>query len=243
VKTVITGIHLAETLLRCGRTRPEEVSVLRGGSARGLARVVKLAEREGPPVRWVDASTMQELTGNPSTEIALTLAERETLQLEDALPDDGTSALGLVLEGVEDPHNVGEILRTAWAAGVRLAVLEAHAACLARDVLARSSAGASECLPIVFTDDLVGSLGTLDALSVETVAAMPDASERLFDAAFSERVVVVVGGEHRGLSRHVTDACKRHVTIPTTGEVQSLSATSSAAVILFELVRRGGRTR
>ena len=237
---LITGNHLADVVLRYGRGAVGELVVVRGGSSRGLARVVKLAERSRVPVRWVDADAMRRLTGEASADIALTLAERKPTVVDDVLPPAPDPALLLVLEGVEDPHNVGEILRTAWAADVHVVVLEHHAAAMPRDLLARSSAGASECLPLVFSANLPATLRSLRRFSVETLAASPEADERLFDVEFPDRVAVVVGGEHRGLSRAVASACARHVTVPTAREVQSLSASSSAAVMLFEMVRRRG---
>jgi len=228
---VLTGSHLVETVLRFGRTPPAELIVVRGGSSRGLARIVTLAGEKDVPVCWVDP-------GEQATDVALVLSERETLERDDVLPGNDVDVFLLAVEGVEDPHNLGDVLRTAWSAGVDGVVLEVHARAMPRDLLARSSAGASECLPILFTGDLANTLEALRARNVETVAATPAAETSVFDASLSERVVIVIGGEHRGLSAHVAGACNRHIAIPTAREVQSLSAVSSAAVMLFEVVRR-----
>ncbi|KPJ52134.1 MAG: hypothetical protein AMS16_06825 [Planctomycetes bacterium DG_58] len=237
---ILTGTRLVEIVLRHGRRKPVEIVVLKEGSARGLSRVVRLAEETRIPVRWLDADVMHEFTGRPSAEIAAVLGEREALRTEDLLTDDAAPALVLVLEGIEDPHNLGDILRTALAARVDLVILDEHAGAMPRDLLARSSAAASECLPLVFTGNLANELDVLHARRVTTTAAVPTGGENLFEARFPERLAPVVGGEHRGLSKRVLDKCRRRVTIPTSPEVQSLSAASSAAVMLFEVVRKRG---
>ena len=239
---ILTGLHLVEVVLRHGRARPSEVVVLRGGSSRGLSRLVRLAETSAVPVRWLEPDGMRELTGG-AAEVAAVLARRDAPRLEDVLTDNAGPVLAVVVEGVEDPHNLGDILRTALAAGATLAVLDSHARSMSRDALARSSAAASECLPLVFTDDLAAELDALNARDVTTVATTPSGGEDLFDAALGDRIALVIGGEHRGLSKHILDKCQRHVTIPTSSAVQSLSAAASAAVVLFEAVRRRSGSR
>ena len=233
---ILAGTRLVEVVLRHGSCKPEEIVVLRGGSARGLSRLVELAESRDVSVRWVDAEAMRKLapTGAPA-EIAAAMGPREDLALDRAVPPAPAGALLLALAGVEDPHNLGMILRTARAAGAHAVILEERARNMPRDIVARSSAGASECLPLVFTSDLAQTLDELRALSVETVAAACENGENLFHAKLSARLAFVVGGVRRGLGRKVEDACARRVTIPMSGEVQSLSAAAAAAVLLFEM--------
>ena len=239
---ILTGTRLVEIVLRHGRMKPVEIVVLKGGSARGLARVVRLAEETHIPVRWLDVNVMHELTGEPSAEVAAVLGDRETLRTENLLTNNAAPVLVLALEGIEDPHNLGDVLRTALAARVDLVILDQHARAMPRDVLARSSAAASECLPLVFTGDLATELDIFHARGVTTTAAVATGGENLFEAKLPPRLALFVGGEHRGLSRRVLDKCRRRVTIPTTPEVQSLSAASSAAVLLFEAGRQRRRS-
>jgi 23S rRNA (guanosine2251-2'-O)-methyltransferase len=236
---ILSGVHVVETVLRHGREKPRELAVLRGGSVSGLSRIVRLAESAGVPVRWVDRAEMETLAGREPCDVALGLAGRKPLALDDVLrPDKSGPALLVVLAGVEDPHNLGMILRTALAAHATAVILEKHAGLMPRDVLARSSAGASECLPLVFADDLAGALEALETKSVTTVATVSASGENLFRAKLPERLALVIGGEHRGLSRRVLEACRRKVTIPAADEVQSLPAAAAAAIAIFETVRR-----
>jgi 23S rRNA (guanosine2251-2'-O)-methyltransferase len=236
---ILSGAHLVETVLRHGRTAPRELAVLRGGDANGLARIIRLAESAGVPVRWVERPEMETFAGKESGDLALSLPGRKPLEPDEVVPP-GTSepVLLIVIDGVEDPHNLGMILRTALAANVSGVLLEKHASRLPRDVLARSSAGASECLPLVLTDDLVAALRTLEAKSVTTVATVSTDGENLFLAKLPNRLALVIGGERRGLSRRVLTACRRKVTIPTAQAVESLPAAAGAAILLFEIVRR-----
>jgi len=234
---ILTGAHLVETVLRHGQARPSEIAVLRGGSARGLSRMVGLAESLGITVSWLEEDGMRELAGEP-VEIAAALPNRTEVHSQDMLTDDAAPLFAIAVEGVEDPHNLGDILRTAFAAGVDFAILGPHAATMPRLMLARNSAGASECLPLVFSHDLAEELETLRAHGVAVCAATCDDGENLFEADFPARVAFVVGGEHRGVSKHVLDRCSRHINVPMSRAVQSLSAPASAAVILLEAARR-----
>lgn len=235
---VVTGAHLVETLLHFGRTRLAEVLILRGGSARGLARIAGLADTAGVPVRWLDSAGMRKATSEDGPQVAAALAERGTVELESVVPSAPTPASLLVVEGVEDPFNLGMILRTALAAGVSAAVLDEHARAMSREALARSSAGASECLPLVFSEDIPVTIAGLGKFSVTSVAAVPEGGVNLFEARLAERVAIIVGGERRGLSKHLLATVMVKVTIPMSRELESLPAVVGAAVMLYEVLRR-----
>jgi 23S rRNA (guanosine2251-2'-O)-methyltransferase len=232
---ILSGARLVEVALRHGLARPVELVVLRGGSSRGLARLVADAESKRVPVRFVDAA---ELDRMESRDVALALGPRETATLESALSASPARALVLALEGVEDPHNLGAILRAAAAFGANAAVLDRHAREMPRDVVARASAGASECLAIVFADDLSRALDGLRALDVECVAATADDATSAFEMQWPARACLVIGGERRGLSRATLDACPRRVTIPMAPTVDSLPAVVSASALLFAFARQ-----
>ncbi len=129
------------------------------------------------------------------------------------------------------------MLRSALAAGAGAAVLDAHAREMPRDLVARSSAGASECLAITFADDLAAELNRLRSLGIEPVAAAAEGGDDAFRMKWPAKVALVIGGERRGLSRAVLAACPRRVTVPMSGGLQSLSASAGAAVLLFGAAR------
>jgi tRNA G18 (ribose-2'-O)-methylase SpoU len=164
-------------------------------------------------------------------DVALALGKRESAAL-------GIPSFVIALEGIEDPHNLGDVLRSAFAAGADVAVLDSRARAMPRDVVARSSAGASECLPLVFADQLAHALAQLRSLGVEPVAATLEEGDDAFRMKWPARLALVIGGERRGLSRATLDACPRRVTIPMSRGLQSLSAAAGAAVLLFEAARR-----
>jgi tRNA G18 (ribose-2'-O)-methylase SpoU len=207
-----------------------------GAAARAAGRAGACGSPRGLGERWVERAETETAAGEEPVEVALTLAERTPTPLDEAVPAGAPGpVLLVVMAGVEDPHNLGTILRTALAAGAAAVVLEKHASNLPRDVVARSSAGASECLPLVLADDLALTLEVLEAKSVTTVAEACAEGEDLFSAKLPERIALVIGGERRGISRRVLEACRRTVTIPTAEAVQSLPA---AAIAMFEIVRR-----
>jgi 23S rRNA (guanosine2251-2'-O)-methyltransferase len=225
---VLSGAHLVETVLRHGRAKPDELLVRRGGSSKGLSRLVSLAESKGVSVRFVD--------GEMDSDVAVSLPARSADGITDA-------SLVLACEGIEDPRNLGDVLRSALAAGADVAVLDAHAREMPRDVVARSSAGASECLRITFADDLAAELARLRSLGIEPVAAAAEGGEDAFRMKWPAKLALVIGGERRGLSRATLEACPRLVTIPMPAGLQSLSASAGAAVLLFDATRRRAVSR
>ena len=237
---ILSGAHLVETVLRHGRARPDELLVLRGGSSKGLSRLATLAESKGVKVRMVDEMAALAGVAHPPSDAAV--PSDVSLALPGREPADLASpSLVLACEGIEDPRNLGDVLRSAFAAGADSAVLDAHAREMPRDVVARSSAGASECLAVAFAEDLPAELARLRSLGVEPVAAVAEEGEDAFRMKWPAKLALVIGGERRGLSGGVLAACPRRVTIPMAKGAQSLSASAGAAVLLFEIARfRGG---
>jgi 23S rRNA (guanosine2251-2'-O)-methyltransferase len=211
-------------------------------SARGqLAEIVALARGRRIPVQEVDARWLDRIaqSGAPQGVIALAAA-RPTVEIDDMLAAARArqeEPLLVLLDGIQDPQNVGAIIRVAEAAGAHGVVLPARRASGLTPAVARASAGAIEHLPVAQVTNLTRTIADLKREGVWVAGADPG-GEDLYALPLQPPLAVVIGGEGRGLSRLVREACDHRVRIPMAGHVASLNAATAAAVILFEIRRR-----
>lgn len=165
----------------------------------------------------------------------------EELQLQ--APSSGGNRRLVALDGVEDPQNLGAIIRVAEAAGAQGLVLTARRAPPLGAAVARASAGAVEHLPVARVGNLRRALQQLQSGGFWLIGADPAEGEDLFQAAdriWQGDLVVVFGAEGRGLRRGVLGLLDHRIRIPMLGQVGSLNVAAAAAVVLFEVVRRHG---
>jgi 23S rRNA (guanosine2251-2'-O)-methyltransferase len=150
---------------------------------------------------------------------------------------DGTP-LVLVLDGVQDPHNLGACLRTAEAAGVNLVVLPKDRSAGLTPVARRSASGAAEVLPILFATNLARVLRRLKEAGIWLAGTSDSAGQDLYQTDLSGPLGLVLGSEGKGMRRLTADLCDYHLQIPMQGSVGSLNVSVATAVCLFEIVRQ-----
>lgn len=215
---------LHRLLLRPGSPRVEVQEVLRLAQSVGIPIEERSSEGSGH-----QAGDVVSLEAGPLPELDLDeLSEARTL---------------LALDGVEDPQNLGALCRVAEAAGVGGLVLLRRRAPPLSPAVSRASAGALEHLPVARVPNLVRALNTLKSRKFWVVAATERAACELFSAPdrwLEGPLVVLLGGEGRGLRRHVRDCADHEVRVPMAGQVESLNVSTAAAVVLFERLRRAG---
>jgi 23S rRNA (guanosine2251-2'-O)-methyltransferase len=153
----------------------------------------------------------------------------------------GGSPLVLVLDGVQDPHNLGACLRTADAAGVGLVILPKDRSAGLTPAARRAAAGAAEILPIVFVANLARVLRHLKEKGLWLAGTTDEADQSLYDADLGGPLALVVGSEGKGMRRLTAELCDYRLRIPMLGSVDSLNVSVATAVSLFEIVRQRGR--
>ncbi len=240
--TQIEGRRPVLEALRAGRplrkllvARPHTI----GGSMHDL---IGEARRRGIPVQEVPSAVMERLarTRAPQGVIAYAAAH-EVVEVNDLLDharNQGQAAFVLLLDGLEDPGNLGAVLRSAEAVGVHGVVIPRRRAVGLTPAVAAASAGAIEYVRVAETPNLAQAIERLKGANVWVVGADPDASQPLYDAALRPPIAVVIGGEGRGLSRLVRERCDLLVRIPMHGATASLNASVAAALVLFEVRRQ-----
>lgn len=254
----LDGLHVVREALRARRRTLHRLLVAptRGGAAPAseLQGVLDLAEDAGVPISWVPAEELRQdrpgdAPGNPQ-HVLLEAGPLPELGLR-ALLEQTQAARGrrrlLMLDGVEDPQNLGAIARVAEASGVSGLVLSRRHAPPLSPAASRASAGALEWLPVARVGNLSQALKALKQdgfWALAATAASSEASESLFEVesrVLQGDLVVVLGAEGRGVRPGVTAAVDHQLRIPLSGNVASLNVATAGAVIMFELVRRASQ--
>jgi 23S rRNA (guanosine2251-2'-O)-methyltransferase len=151
---------------------------------------------------------------------------------------DGPPLLLLILDGVQDPHNLGACMRTADAAGVDAVVVPRHGAAGLGPTVSKVAAGAAEAMPFVTVANPGRVLSWLRDYGVCCVGTSDKADGGLFDADFTGPVALIMGKEHTGLSKSVMSRCDMLVSLPMQGVVASLNVSVATGICLYEIVRQ-----
>ncbi len=233
---ILSGIHPIAEALRAGRPL-ERVLIANGAGGPRLQEIIDLARRGSVPVRFEPRSALDRLAGTPAHQGAVALAAAHKYADLDAAAE---SRLVVVLDGVEDPHNLGAIVRTAHAAGAGAIVIPDRRAASITDVVAKAAAGALEHLPVVRVTNINRALEDLKKRGFWIYGLDERGSETYDRVDFAAPTALVFGGEGKGLHEHVAKHCDALVRIPMTGKISSLNVSVAAGIVLFEWKRRQG---
>ncbi len=236
---LICGINPVLEALAAGTRHFDRLLIVKGLRSRRLSDAIRRATLLGIPLRFEMRETLDRMAGGvPHQGIIAVVSEKPVLSLESLLDGAHEPALVVVLDGVEDPRNLGAILRTAEAAGADGVVLpERHSAGLSETV-ARASAGALEHVPVARVGNLVQALEALKARGIWIVGFDAAGTERWDAVDLARPVALVLGGEGRGIRRLVREHCDHLVSIPHFGHVGSLNVSVAAGIALYEAVRQ-----
>ena len=205
-----------------------------------LQRVIEECRRQGVALRFVGRTELDRLAGNNAHQgvVAVTSAKQYN-DLDDVVEAKrGPYSLIVVLDGVEDPHNLGAILRTADAAGANGVVIPERRAAGVTGTVAKASAGASEHLPVTKVTNIARTLDELKSRNVWTVGLDERGSKSYDSLDYKMDCAVVLGAEGKGLHDLVAKKCDFLVSIPMFGKVPSLNVSVAAGVVLYEIVRQ-----
>jgi len=236
----IYGINsVAEALKARGRAF-EWVGMAKERHDLRLQRLIEDLRKIGIPVRFLQRTELDRMAGNAAHQgvVAVTSAKQYN-ELEDVIAAKrGEYSLIVVLDGVEDPHNLGAILRTADAAGANGIVIPERRAAAVTGTVTKASAGASEHLPIAKVTNISRTVEELKENNIWTVG-LDERATQTYDALhYDMDCALVLGGEGKGLHDLVKRKCDFLVSIPMLGKVPSLNVSVAAAVVLYEIVRQ-----
>ncbi len=233
---LIYGINPVLEALRAGRV--EAIRVSRRSDAR--ASEILIAAREaGVSVTRVESSELDRASkGGVHQGVVAVVRDHDALAATDLVRTASGAPLIVVLDGIEDPHNVGAILRTVDAAGGHGVVRQQRHAAPLGGVASKASAGAVAHVKIADVVNIARALEELKDAGVWTVGLAGEAQKRYDQIDYTLPTAVVVGAEGTGLRRLVRERCDWLVSIPMQGHVQSLNVSVATGVVLFEAVRQ-----
>ena len=235
---IIYGINPVLEALRAKRVTRLRVS---GRSDRRVDEVLALAASQRVTVERVDQATIDRAArGGVHQGVVADAEEARDYPVQDLVGAGPGPALIVVLDGVEDPHNVGAVLRTADAAGVSGVIRQSRHSAALDGVVGKASAGALAHARIATVVNIARALEELKDAGVWTIGLAGDASETYTDVDWTLPTAVVLGAEGTGLRRLVRDRCDRLVRIPMRGAVDSLNVSVAAGIVLFEAARQRG---
>lgn len=240
----LTGIHAVREALEAGRA-VDRIVIARGRQDTRAEEIVKLARERNIPVRFEERAQLDRLAGSKDHQGVIAIAAaRAAGTLEEILAtaskdkDHGGKGLIVLLDGVEDPHNLGAIVRTALAAGAHGVVIPERRAAGLTDAVARASAGALAHLPVAKVTNLAQTMEELKEAGYWLVGLDEHAEKNYTEVDYRSPVGIVLGGEGKGLHDLTRKRCDFVVKLPTTGPVKSLNVSVAAGVVLFEALRQ-----
>jgi 23S rRNA (guanosine2251-2'-O)-methyltransferase len=232
---VLAGIHAVREALRAGRPM-ERVSIARGAGGARLQEIIDLCRQSGVPVRFEPREALDRLSRNaPHQGVVAVAAAQRAASLDDVLARAG---LLVVLDGVEDPHNLGAIVRTAYAAGAAAVVAPERRAAPLSEAAAKAAAGALSLLPVVRVTNINRALEQMKQAGFWIYGVDERGPVPYYEAEYSDPAAVVFGGEGRGLHELTRKRCDFLLRIPMAGQIASLNVSVAAGVVLFDWRRR-----
>ena len=237
---VIYGINTVTEALKARGRALEWVGVTKERHDLRQQRIVEECRKQGVAVRFLTRQEIERMTHDAGHQgvLAVTSAKQYN-DIEDLLAaKKGDYSLLLVLDGIEDPHNLGAILRTADAAGADGAVIPERRAAGVSGTVAKVSAGASEHLPIAKVTNISRTLEELKSRNLWTVGLDERGTQSYDSLDYKMDCAVVLGAEGKGLHDLVRKKCDFLISIPMLGKVPSLNVSVAAAVVLYEIVRQ-----
>jgi 23S rRNA (guanosine2251-2'-O)-methyltransferase len=232
--SILSGIHPVVEALKA-KTPLDRVLVAQGAGGPRVQEIVEMARQAAVPVRFEPRTALDRLAGTAAHQgvVAMGVARKYA-----GLEAVAGSSMVVVLDGVEDPHNLGAIIRTAHAAGAGAVVIPERRAAGLTDVAAKAAAGALEHLPVARVTNVNRALEELKERGFWIYGLDERGGEDYDRVEYNAPTAIVLGGEGKGLHEQVRKHCDAIVRIPMAGKISSLNVSVAAGVVLFEWKRR-----
>ncbi|HEX4580967.1 MAG TPA: 23S rRNA (guanosine(2251)-2'-O)-methyltransferase RlmB [Acidobacteriaceae bacterium] len=245
---ILYGLHPVEEALRSGSRRFDHVVVARERQDKRLEKILEACRERGVRVRSESREQLTLVARNPGHQgVVAFVRERTTLEMEDLLGADGAAAgnppLLLALDGVEDPQNLGALLRSADGAGVTGVLLTERRSAPLSAVALKASAGAAEHVRIARVVNLVRALEQVKAANIWCVGLDERGTMDYTEYDFTTPCLLLLGREGAGLHDLVRRSCDHLLRIPMAGKVASLNVSAAGAVVLYEAFRQRRRAQ
>jgi 23S rRNA (guanosine2251-2'-O)-methyltransferase len=232
---ILIGIHPVVEALRARRPL-DRVLIAKGIAGSRVQEIIDLSRKNSTPLRFEERSALDRLAGSAAHQGVVALgAAKQYAEIEAVI---GDARMLVVLDGVEDPHNLGAVIRTAHAAGADAVIVPERRAAGLTETVAKAAAGALEHLPVVRVTNINRTLEDVKKRGFWIYGIDERGDQDYSQMDYADRSVLVFGAEGKGLHQMVRQHCDVLVRIPVTGKISSLNVSVATGVVLFEWKRR-----
>ncbi len=239
---IIEGRNPVIEALKSGRPLNKILLARNIGQHSSIAEILHLSRSRGIPIEYVTKEVIDRLSTTKANQgIIAYAAVKEYVALEDLLAisrGKKEPALYCILDGIEDPQNLGAIIRTAEACGVHGIIIRSRRAAGLTAAVAKASAGAVEYVPVARVSNISQAIETLKKSNVWITGIDPSGKTAYTRMDFRQSTAIVIGGEGSGLSDLVKKRCDHLASIPMRGKITSLNASIAAALVMYEAFRQ-----
>jgi len=238
---IIVGRNSVTEALRSGRPINKLLvqDGIKGGS---IGEIINLAKEKKVLVEFVKVEKLDQMSQGIRHQGAIALGAPvrfyELDEVLEAVKSKGEVPFLLLFDELQDPQNVGALIRTADAAGVHGILMPQRRSCPLNAVVAKISAGAVEYVPVIKIGNITQTINDLKAKGFWIIGADMEGTVNYFDANLTGSIVLIIGAEGKGLGRLVKENCDSVVKIPMSGSIASLNASAAGAILLYEVVRQ-----
>ncbi|WP_098749105.1 23S rRNA (guanosine(2251)-2'-O)-methyltransferase RlmB [Paenibacillus sp. EZ-K15] len=239
---VVAGKHSVTEALKSGRTI-NKIWIAENAQKHLTLPIIAEAKKLGIVIQHVDKRKLDQMVpGVQHQGVVAQAAPYAYVEVEDLLKvaeEKGEPPFLLLLDEIEDPHNLGSILRTADCTGAHGVILPKRRSAQVTATVSKTSAGAVEYVPVARVTNLGQTIDQLKEMGVWVVGTVVDAVQELYDTeVFDGPVAIVIGNESKGMGRLIREKCDVLVKLPMAGKINSLNASVAAGVVMYEVIRR-----
>jgi 23S rRNA (guanosine2251-2'-O)-methyltransferase len=243
MKTVITyGIHAVQALLARAPSTIHRLLAEQDSHHKNIKQLIELAEQSGVSVTSVAKSTLDQLSQNGHHQgiVAESVSAHKFTEhdLSTLMQEASSPVFFLILDGVQDPHNLGACLRSADAFGVHAVIIPKDKSVGLTPTVSKVASGAALTVPLVQVTNLARVMRDLKEAGVWIYGAAEEASQSLFQAKLTGPIAIALGAEGHGLRRLTREHCDELFAIPMSGAVASLNVSVAAGVFLYEAAKQ-----
>lgn len=235
---IVFGRNPVAEVLKGDRT--VERLLVQDGAKGSLGKIISLAKNKGVRIEYLSKTELDRMAqGGAHQGVIVKTSDYDYATLDEiiAKTEGAESAVILLLDEIEDPHNLGAIMRTAECTGAAGIVIPKRRSCGLTETVAKTSAGAIEYMPCAKVGNLVSAMDELKQHGFWIYALDMD-GDGLWESDLTGKIALVIGNEGKGVSRLVRENCDFVVSIPMKGKIESLNASNAAAVVMYEIMRR-----
>ena len=238
-ESILAGRNAVFEAIKAGRSI-EKIYVQKGASGGSLPAILRMAQKMRIQVQQTDREKLDDMSSENHQGIIAVVSAAEYASVEDIIQrakDAQEAPFILVCESIQDPHNLGAMIRTAEACGVHGLVISKHHAVGLSDAVAKTAAGALEYMPVAKVSSVAKFIDELKKEGFWIVCADMD-GQSMYEADLTGPTALIIGGEHEGITRLVKEKADHVIRIPMRGTVNSLNASVAAGVLMYEIIRQ-----